>query len=49
MYYLQENRGGSWSDIYSHSDYNYLLDMKDIYVKKNPYYKYRVIEVIVRV
>lgn len=46
MYILQEWDFGNWSDLYSHSDYNYLLDVKRIMIIKHPDKKYRVIEVI---
>lgn len=49
MYYLQENQGGAWYDIYTHKDYNYLCDVCEIFRLKHPNYKYRVIEVIERV
>lgn len=49
MYYLQENQEGAWYDIYTHNDYNYLLDLKKVFEIKHPTFKYRVIEVIISV
>lgn len=46
MYILQEYYQGVWSDFYTHNDYNYLLNVKEIFIKKYPNRKYRVIEVV---
>lgn len=46
MFFLQEYEGGSWSDIYTHESFKYLVDVWSIFRIKYPERRFRIVEVI---